>query len=307
MATFTPNFAELMETRAKEIFFKNFSMQDLSFPKLFGRKPSTKGHEDRMRVAGVGTFRTKPEGTPVSFDDPIEGARVRSVHTVYALGYRATWEAVEDDQWDTLDKVPADLGDSARDHQERLAWSLINDAYSGSTFTGLESETLFVSTHDPLRAEVANQSNILSPPVALSVTGLEDIMTQARTTLSEEGRYINMNQSKLLYHPNNAHNAHVLLNTEFRPGSTDNDRSTVVSTRSGLTPVEELGVPYLSSSTAFSVHAGPGKNFLEWRDRAGLFFEKANDNMTFDQLHWAAYRALVMFSEWRNNFGSNFA
>ena len=304
MATFTANFPELMETRQKEIFFKQFTMQDLMFPKLFQRKSSTKSHEDRMRVAGLGTFREKLEGVPISFDDPVQGARVRTIHQTFGLGYRATWEAVSDDQWDILDKIPGDLGDSARDHQERLAWGLLNDAISsGGTYTGLESEALFSSTHSLIKT-LGTESNILSPPVALSITGLEDALTAARTMLSDEGRYINVTFNKLLFHPDLAHTAYVLLNTEYRPGSNDNDKSTVVSTRSGITPVEDQGVPYLSDTNAWSLHAGPGQNSLCWNDRAELFFEKANDNLTFDQLHWAAYRASVMFSEWRNNFGS---
>ncbi len=304
MATFTGNFPELMETRQKEIFFNEFVMQELSFPKLFGRKTSVKSHEDRLRIAGLGGFREKLEGNPISFDDPVQGARVRTIHQTFGLGYRATWEAISDDQWDVLDRIPADLGDAARDHQERLAWGLMNDAISeGGTFTGLESENLFSATHTLLKTG-GTQSNVLSPPIALSVTGLEDAITAARTMVSDEGRFINTTYNKLLYHPDLAHIAYVLLETVKRAGSADNDASTVVSSRSGITPVEDDGVPYLSDNNAWSLHAGPGKNSLTWNDRAVLFFERAQDNLTFDQLHWAAYRASVMFSEWRNNFGS---
>ncbi len=307
MTTFTANFAEAMETRSKEWFFKNFTQLPLMFPNLFSRRPSTKRFEDRIRAAGFGTFQTKAEGGAVAFDDPIEGVRRRSAHSVFGLGYRATWEAIEDDQWDILDGMPSDLGDAARDHQERTAWAVENDGFSGSSFTGLDALSLYNTAHTSLRPGVGTQSNSLTPALALGVAGLEAAMTAARSTLSEEGRQVNVMLKKLLYHPNLQHAAYTLLNTEYRPGTADNDRSTVVSTRSGITPVEDQGVPYLTSQTAWSVHSGGRKESLLWYDRAQLFFERGRDAVTFDQLHWAAYRAHAAIGEWRGHFGSNFS
>lgn len=304
MATRSSNFPELLETRAKKIFFKNFTQQGQKFRELLAVVPSTKAHEDRIRVAGLGTFQTKAEGTPVAFSDPVEGTRRRVIHTTYALGYRNTMEAVDDDQWNILDKMPADLGDSARDHQERIAWDLLNDGYAGNRHTGLDNLALFSASHTTLRPELGVQSNIQSPAVELSVTGLEAMMTQARTTQSEEGRYVDMQQSILLIHPDNEHNAYVLLETAFKSGSTDNDVSTVVSTRSGLKP---LVVPFLTATRAWSIHDGPGRNSLQWNDRMDLTFSRAGDPDTFDEKHYAAYRASTMHSEWRGNWGSNFS
>ena len=307
MTTMSANFAEAMETRSKEWFFKNFTMLPLMFPNLFSRRPSTKRFEDRIRAAGFGTFMEKAEGAPVAFDDPIEGTRVRTTHTVFALGYRATWEAIEDDQWNILDQMPADLGDSARDHMERTAWALENAGYVTTTFTGLDGLALYSTAHTSLRPGVGTQSNSLSPALALGVAGLEAAMNNARVTLSEEGRQVNVMLRKLLYHPNLQHTAYTLLNTEYRVGSADNDRSTVVTTRSGITPVEDQGVPYLTSQTAWSVHSSGKKEALLWFDRANLFFERGRDAITYDQLHWGGYRAHAAIGEWRGHVGSNFA
>jgi len=304
MAHFTAGFPEAMETRSKQIFFQNYTMQEMQFPRLLQRKPSTKAYEDRIRYAGLGTFQLKPEGQPVAFSDGLEGDRIRTLHQTFALGVRSTWEALSDDQWDVLDKMPGDLGESAYDHQERLAWSLLNDGFGAlGVFTGLDGLSLFSDVHVLLRGGTA--SNELVPPVALSTTGIEDAITLMRVTTGEEGRFINVNNSKLLYHPALAHTAYVLLDTQQRVGTDEWGSSTVATTRSGITPVVDEGVPYLASETAWSLHAAPGKNSLCWNDREKLFYEKAKDNLTFDQLHWAAYRASVMFSEWRGNLGGN--
>ena len=286
MGTFTFNHPELLERDEKDIFFKNFGMIDLMYPMLFKIKPSTKAYEDGMRVAGLGTFHTKPEGTPVGFDDPVSAAKVRTVHTTYSLGFRVTMEMAEDDQEDIISQMPADLGDSARDHQERLAWSLVNDAFAGNTYTGLidgaAAVSLCNSTHTALKTGTT-QSNILSPAVVLSVTGLESLMNTAAITTSQEDRFINAVPTKLIYHPTLQHTAHVLLQTEFKPGTADNDRSTVVTSQSGIAPLIKGGIPYLSSTSAWFLANDSAD--LTWNDRKGLTFSQASDSDSFDIKH----------------------
>jgi hypothetical protein len=305
MGTFTFNHPELLERDEKDIFFKNFAMIPLLYTKLFTTKKSTKAYEDGMRVAGLGTFHTKPEGTPIGFDDPVSGARARTVHTTYGLGFRVTMEMSEDDQEDIIRQMPADLGDSARDHQERLAWSLVNDGFAGATYTvladGAAAVSLCNATHTALKTGTT-QSNILSPAVALSMTGLESMMNLASLTTSEEDRYQDTAISTLVFHPNLQHTAHVLLETEFRPGTSDNDRSTVVSSKSGITPLVRQGVPYLTSTTAWF---GSGRNDLTWNNRKSLTFDRSKDSDSFDSKFMAHYRASVMVREWRGFWGSN--
>lgn len=302
MATLTPQFFQLLEAEEKDVFFQGFQMQPTKYTQLFETRSSSKAYEDRIRIAGLGTYATKPEGTPVAFDDPRQGTQVRTVHQTYALGWRATMEMMEDDQFSIMNRMSSELGESARDHQERLAWNLVNDGFTG-TITGLEGDTLFTATHTILRGTAAGQtqSNILAPAVALSQTGIEDILTLAETTTTDEGRFAELSPSILVVHPNEAHNAYVLLNTEKRPGSADNDVSSVVSSRSGLTV---LVSPYLSSTTNWYVFSPPGKNTLVYNNRKSVTFSRAQDADTMDQKFYGVYRASVMWSEWRGSFGS---
>lgn len=304
MATLTPQFFQLLEANEKKIFFHNLSMQEKLWPQLFEKVTSTKAYEDRMRVAGFGTLALKAEGTPIAFDDPVEGTKSRVVHSTFGLGHRITMEMMQDDQFGIMNQMTADLSESVVDHQERLAWGLLDDGFTGTSYTGLGGDTLFETTHVSIRDSSISQSNALSPALSLGQAGIEAMMTMARTTRSEEGRYQNLSQSKLVFHPENEHQAYVLLNTEFITGSANNDRSTVNSTRSGLTP---LSVPYLSSTTAWSIHAAPGKNGLKFYMRMPVEFSSAGDPDTKDMKNYVVYRASVAFDEWRNNYGSNAA
>ena len=302
MATLTPTFYELLEADNKEIYFSRLSQIPELFSQLFLKRPSTKAYEDRMRIVGFGTLALKAEGTPIAFDDPVQGTRSRVVHDTYGLGWRASFEMLADDQHGIMTKMSGDLAESTMDHRERLAWALIDDGY-GTTLTGLDGDNLFESTHVSIRDGSLSQSNILTPPVALGVTGLEAISTLARTTRTEEGRFINLPQALLVIHPDLEHQAYQLLNTEFEVGTSNNDRSTVVSSRSGLKPIVS---PYLSSSTRWSVHAPVGRNSLFFNERMPVEFTSAGDAVTKDLQSFAVYRASVQFDEWKGNFASNF-
>lgn len=300
MATYTATMFLLLEADSKDIFFKKFKMIEKLYPQLFETKPSTKAYEDALRIGALGTFKEKPEGNPIAFDDPVQGTQVRQTHAVYALGYRVSREMRDDDQHGIMTQMPSDLGDSAQDHRERLAWDVLNDGYTGTRHTGLENEVLFSATHTRIKAG-GTASNILVPPAALSQTALEGITLLADAMTSDEGRFINQQMKKLVIHPNLQHTAFVLLNTEYKPGSNNNDRNTVESSRNGWVPLQ---VPYLSSTTRWSVHAGPGSNSLHWFDRNELEFSQAIDSDTEDAKHYGTYRASCGFWEWRNNYAS---
>ena len=197
--------------------------------------------------------------------------------------------------------MPADLGDSARDHQERIAWDVLNDGFASARHDTVDGDALFATARTGLRGDL-NEANSLVPALALSVGGLEAMMDLAETTRSEEGRYVQLEHAILVIHPNLRHTAHVLLNTEYRPGSSDNDVSTVVSSRSQVTTV--VSVPFLTSTTQWSVHAPVGKNGLTWNDRQGLETSFHTDAVTFDSLSMLSYRASVQINDWRGNFGS---
>ena len=302
MATLTPQFFELLEAEEKQVFFNTFDMQDLMYPQLFNVSPSTKAYEDRIRISRLGTFATKAEGTPISFDDPVQGTQVRTVHSTFGLGFRITMEMMQDDQFGVMRQMSGDLAESAADHQERLAWSLVNDAFTGTTFTGLENDTLLSSTHTILKGGASvNQTNILSPAVALSQTGLEDILTLASNAQSDEGRFIKVRPQTVVVNPEEQHNLFVLLNTEQKPGSADNDRNTVLTSRSGLAP---MTVPYLSSTSNWFVFGDKSKHTLTWNNRMSLEFDSSVDSDTRDMKFTAVYRASVMWSEWRSVWGS---
>lgn len=300
MATTRGLAPELLEPDMKKIFFNRLTMQPPVFPQVFNVESSTKAFEDFLRMAGLGTFALKPEGTPVSYDDPIQGERVRTVHSTYALGFRVTMEMMDDDQHGIIRRMPADLGDSASDHRENLAWGLFNDAFAGTTYQGMDGRALCSALHANLKTGTV-QDNTVTPGVALGLSGLQSALINMRTTTNESDRFIQLRPQTLLIHPDNEFQAAQLLESERIPGSADNDINSVRSSRIGVTPVV---TPYLTDTDAWFLLATKTQHTVTWFNRKSVTMERSRDSQTKDALFDAHYRASVAFYDWRGVVGS---
>jgi len=303
MATFRATLPEVFEARMAELFFKRFQMEELLYPQVFNIKRVTKGHDDAFKISGLGTFSLKPEGTPISYDDPVQGPRVRIIISTFALGFRVTMEAQMDEQFDIIDEFPVDLGDAGRDHQENVAWGLFNDAFAGTTHTGLDGLSLINTAHTTLKHSTPGTtlSNQISPGVGLSVTLLEDMITTLRLTQSEEGRQIPIRPAVLVIHPDEEHNAAKLLETDKEPFTNENQINAVSGSRTG---VSFVSVPYLTDNDAVFLGTDKNKHSVMWLDRMGLTFDNSKDAQTKDSLFDGMYRAEVAVRDWRGWVGS---
>jgi hypothetical protein len=306
MATFRATMPELLETRLRRVYINNYGRTPSQWEKIANIESSTQAHEDTIRVAGLGLLVLKPEGTPVSYDDPVQGTRKRVVHQTYALGFRVTMEMMDDEQYNVIEKMPADLGDATREHKEILFWSMFNDAFAGATFSEVDpggSAIPLCGTHTFLRSGTAGSTfaNFLSPTVALGVSGIESALTKFQLTPNESGRYIQIRPEWLVVHNNEAHKAYQLLETEKEPYTNENQVSTVRSSRTGLKPLE---TPYLTDTDSWFLVSPKSQHQIKWYNRMKVAFSRDKDAQTKDALFDAMYRASVTWDDWRGVVGS---
>jgi hypothetical protein len=306
MATYTSNFPDLLEPWVTQIFFNEYDMLPTEYDQIFNVKSSTRYMEDTFNVAGLGDFRAKPEGTAISYDDPVQSLRKRIVHTTFSNGFRVTMEMMADDQHNIISKMPSDLSLGARDHKETLAFSLFNDAFTGSFYTGIPegdgtARSLCNTQHVHLKAG-GPSSNRASPGVAFSISGLEAAITNLRLTQDESGRQIVLRPKEVLHHPNDEFNvAQILENTE-QPYTADRNINTVSRSRMGITSRMS---PFLTDTDAWFLLCAKSQHTLTWYNRMELTFGSNKDAQTKDALFDAMYRASVTFENWRGVYGSN--
>lgn len=265
-------------------------------------------HYDSLRFAGLGTVRLKNEGAPIFYDVGREGTRRRTVVQTYALGTRASMEAIADALYDQLDRMPQDLARSHKEHKENQAVLLLDDSFDGNTHTGLDGLSLVNTAHTLLNPPTSGdtESNELSPGVALSTEGLEAAMTILRLTRSEEGRQMGfqLSASQLNIHPANEHVATTILDSAARPDANHSGvTNTMATSRTGMRPNV---LPHLSDEESWWITISPSdpRYGLIWLERMPAMMDNGTDFETKDRKWDAMRRDAVTIDDWRGVVGS---
>lgn len=165
------NFAQLMATGVHHNFVEwlDTLQREEEFSKVFNVTTSTQAFEDDVTYAGVPPMPEKPEGTAVLYQDAIQGGSIRYIHLTYAMGCRASFELLDDDQYKIIEQVPKALSRSASFTKEMVPWNVFNNGFSAlKTIDGL---SLF-----------NNQHKLLGGPSATNITpGASNIISAAGT------------------------------------------------------------------------------------------------------------------------------
>ena len=297
---------EVYEARTAQLIFKEYNAEPLYYPQLLNVVPSNKAYEDWFEVTGLGTFRLKPEGTPITYDVPVQGPRRRVVHSTFALGFTATMEARQDAQYDVLDQQATDLGAAGREHQDIFAFGLPNDFFAGATYKLADPAgtdlAVCSASHGIWKPKVpgTTASNLIN--VALSTTGLELAMVTLRLTKTREDRFTNLQGKVLLVHPSKEHRVYELLNTVQKVDSNENNLNTMASSRTGIMG---LSVPYMADQDDWFLFTDKSKHKFFYHARMDMDVDSGKDFQTRNTMNDAVYRGSLAAKDWRGVVGSN--
>ncbi len=264
------------------------------------------GTQDRAEVeavnmAGLPRMVVRGETEPVTYIDPVLGDKVIYVDTEYALGFIVSRKMVEDDLYGKAKQNSKWLGRSARLTQEYGAAALLDDAFTGSIFTGVNGETLIATDHVLLNSASLG-SNRLAVDVQLGVTGLQSAYELAELTIDETGDPIPVVPDTLIINVDDQWVATQLNEAKLEPFTTDNNVNDLVANKGALkTIVSHYKLQtgndwFLRDSRLHDAH------FL-WRVK--VQFEDAMDSDNLAAKFWARQRFLVYFFDWRGWIGSS--
>ncbi len=147
------------------------------------------GNQDRAEVeatniAGLPRMPIRGEAENIVYMDPVMGDKITFLDDEYALGFAVSKKLMEDDLYHKATQNAKWLGRSARLAQEYKAAALLDDAFSGSVFTGVQSEALITTSHTLLNSD-SSGTNRLATDVQLSVTGMQVGLELAENTVDE--------------------------------------------------------------------------------------------------------------------------
>lgn len=236
------------------------------YPDVLNVETTSRAYEDIAVTSGLGTTPLKPELQNVAMDQPLQVGSVRMVVTTYGLGYELGKEVMDDDLYGVVGQ-PASrlLAQSGRDTEERMAWALLNGAF---TTTKAYDGVSIVNTAHPLKGG-GTYANRPAVDEELSFSALQASLERHQLMLNERGLKIRQTPVQLIVPTQLQWLADEILNSSQKPFTSDNTTNVMAGGKIGITPYT---TPYLTSTTAWFTIVAKGKHRLMffWREKPNM-------------------------------------
>lgn len=222
MATInTGSFAKALEPGVQVWYGADYATYGEQCKEIYETRTSKRKYEELMHVSMFGMAAIKPEGAPVAYDTAQQGHYTRATHSVYALGFVISKEAIRDNLYMELAKARTEgLSFSRHTTRETVAANVLNRADTAG-FTGGDGSTLLNATH--AHKAGGTFSNQLSTAADLSEAALEQANIDISKYTDDRGLLINIKAMRLIVPSDLEYEAERILNTEQRVGSAEHD------------------------------------------------------------------------------------
>lgn len=295
-------FAQLLAPGMFSVIYMDLKEHPEVYSTLFTVLPSTRAYEEDQIVAGLGAVPKKDEGTPISYDQPIQGGSVRYQHDSFALGFQVTKEMWDDDQYGIMKKVSQDFARGIRQTLESTYANIINNGFTATTGTlSADGVTLFNTAHPLLgdqRSGGGSYSNQSSTDIALSVTGIQESLLSYDKMVNERGLLVMISPKELWIHPDNQFVASEILHSAYDPYTGNNTVNTVQGR------LEPRINRYFSSTSAWFVFGDKSDHALKGYWRTQPEFDSQDDFDTKGASFSTFFRFSAGVTDWRATWGS---
>lgn len=218
----------LLEPKLSNIWNEAYPQRPVEYTAYVNIREAKKRTITDFKMGDFGPLRLKGEGEAIQYSDPLFGPEKAYTPVRFAEGYKITQEMIDHELYGQVEKFERALIKSAVDLQEVTAARLLNGAFAttaadGYSATGFDGLALASTAHTRLDGG-ATLRNRPSTDVDLGVTGLQNALIDWHTqNLDERGRPQLIRPKLLIVHPNDLFTARELLQSEFKPGTANNE------------------------------------------------------------------------------------
>jgi hypothetical protein len=276
----------------------DYPEMDAQWPMIYAKGQSHMEAEKTVHVRYLPLPQLKTTGAPTSFDN-LAGQRFvyNHIHVAFGLGYAFTREALEDNLYKSA-FTPANLGlaRSYRQMKEIMGAAPLNTGNVLNAAIGGDNLPLFSTAHPVDGYTVPNTP---TTQVGLNEASLAMANNMIRRFRDNAGLLYGSQGKKLVVPVEQRHVAKRLMETELRPGTTDNDVWSVKESndlRDGYVVMDFLTSPY-----AWFVLSDAGGLICLQRT---AFETSLQTDFTTDNLMVKAYERYYMgYDDWRLGVG----
>lgn len=234
------DFGLLLEPKLRKVFYDTYKEVPEQFTRIYNVKTSKKAKETDY---GLGAFRPwnkfgtsfttvgKADKMPqVEYQKINAGLERTYIHEEFASGFMVERKFVDDEMYDTIEKLPKDLARAGRYKVEMDSASMFNDALAPTPQNKIyDTKPLFSNEHPLVETVGADGATPISTKgnnlvkKALSAESLKEALLLGRKQVDEAGKLIVMNFDTIVVPPALEWLAMELTKTTGKPGTQLND------------------------------------------------------------------------------------
>jgi phage major head subunit gpT-like protein len=290
--------AEYLAPGLNRFTFRKLRERPSQFTRFVRVETSTRAYEDFFDATGFGPLAKKGELAPTMLDEPLKIPGVRIVHDSFALGFLASEEMQQDEQYQVIAKLAGDLGRSARVTTELYGHDVLNHSFDTTRYVGRDGKALFATDH-PIQATGGTYANRPTVAVDLSEAALEAGIASFDGMVDERGITTELSPALLVITPGDRMLAKRLLQSAGLPGGNFNDVNPLYD--EGLSVVVDN---WLTDTDAWFLLA-PAQDspiVFFWRQRPDT--KTWDDDNADGTYHKIKQRHSTGFNDWRGAYGS---
>lgn len=295
------------------VHFLDLKQRDEEYSYVFNIEESDAAFEDEVEFSGLGPLQPKLEGQAVQYQDIIQGGTKRYLHVPWALGVRASWELIKDDQYKLINQSPKCLARSAHFVREIQSWNVFNLGFTNTLV--IDGVTLFNTQHPLLGGPQATNigpgvGNIIAATgtypnrpttdVDLSFTAIQLAVNMFERLIDSQGLPVSLKPKYLLIPPELKWIAREILGSPHKPYTADNEINSLIK--------EDLMYfvcHYLTSASAWFLIGDKEGHSIKFMNREDLEEDFSDDFDTRTVKQIATMRFSTGATNWLGAWGSN--
>ncbi len=284
-------------------FRDSYDEYEPEYPVYLAAETTDKAEQAATIMTGPSRLLERGDGEPVTYEDAIIGPKVMGVDKEFALGFMITRRTVEDDQYGKANQAAKWLAHAARMTSEYRSAALLDDAFAGSVFKGIDALALCHTAHTLIGTSGVTVANRPAADVGLSITGVTAVMDLYGLMKDENGDPTKMWPNKLII-GNNAgdiNRAWQIFNSAKEP-FTANNQDNAIKARM---PSMQVEVSHFKQSTKSYFFIDQRYNDAHYVTRRAVEFDDDFDFNTDAALYKTTTRFLIWFVDWKGWVGVN--
>lgn len=297
-------FNILLRPGLRKNFLDKWNEGEIEYSQYLRTDTTSLPEQSATIMAGPSRMYELNDAEPVTYEDAKMGPKVMGVDKEFGLGFSISKRLMEDDQYGVANQSARWLADAGRKTSEYRSAALLDDAFTGTNFKGIDSLALCHTTHTLIGNTAATVANRPAADIGLSMTGVTACLDLFMLLKDENNDPINMFPTKLVIGNNSGdlHRAYQIFGSDKEPFTAEN-QDNAIKKRFPSQPKIVISRFKASSKSYFFIDEK--YNDAWYLTRRAMTFEDSHDFGTGAALFKATTRFLIWFVSWRGWVGVN--